>query len=103
MQLLLDINSDIYPVDLGDQLTVALAKSLGSDDDMGYDQGSGRESLAKDYEYVMYGKVFKCLEDKSSKVYTCPSSFACREQISDGDFNYYWLCAGLFLFRLAVC
>jgi len=68
MQLLLDINSDIYPVDLGDQLTVALAKSLGSDDDMGYDQGSGRESLAKDYEYVMYGKVFKCLEDKSSKV-----------------------------------
>ena len=70
MQLLLDVNTDIYPVELGDKLTVALAKSLTDNemDDGIFDQ-SGRASLADEYEYVMYGKVFKCLEDKGSKVY----------------------------------
>lgn len=71
MQLLLDVNTDIYPVELGDKLTVALAKSLTDNemDDGIFDQ-SGRASLADEYEYVMYGKVFKCLEDKGSKVST---------------------------------
>lgn len=70
MQLLLDVNIDIYPVELGDKLTVALAKSLTDNEmDDGVFNQSSRASLADDYEYVMYGKVFKCLEDKGSKVY----------------------------------
>jgi DNA-directed RNA polymerase I, II, and III subunit RPABC3 len=82
MQLLLDVNTDIYPVELGDKLTVALAKSLTDNemDDGIFDQ-SGRASLADEYEYVMYGKVFKCLEDKGSKV--CVSSpAACASCVS---------------------
>lgn len=31
---------------------------------VGYDQ-SGRKTLADDYEYVMFGKVFKFVEDTS--------------------------------------
>jgi len=59
MQLLLDINSDIYPLEINDKFLFALASSLSEDgEEEAWDQ-SKRATLADKYEYVMYGKVFK--------------------------------------------
>ncbi|GMI24795.1 hypothetical protein TeGR_g6048 [Tetraparma gracilis] len=64
--LLLDTNSQIYPLAAGERITLVLASTLsltGSPDDGGYNQSiaGGRDqvgSLADQYEYVMHGKVF---------------------------------------------
>ena len=59
--LLLDTNSEIYPIRLGDSLTVVLASTLsldGSPDDGTFNQ-TGEPTLADNYEYVMYGRVFE--------------------------------------------
>ena len=59
--LQIDINIDIYKLEIGTKFTLVLAPTLsldGTPEDPAYDQ-SGKESLADSYEYVMYGKVFK--------------------------------------------
>ncbi len=61
MDLLLDVNIDVYPIKHTDKFTLALASTLsldGTPDDGTFDQ-SRRKSLADKYEYVMYGKVYK--------------------------------------------
>lgn len=63
IDLVLDVNSEIYPVTLGDRLNIALSKTLNLDGSPS-DEGSWRPdatgpSLADKYEYVMYGKLFK--------------------------------------------
>ena len=78
MDLVLDINIDIYPVSQGDKLTVCLAPTLNIDGtDMEkakggshqtiYDSTIGvRPTLADKYEYVMYGRVFKYKDSSAS-------------------------------------
>jgi len=59
--LQIDLNIDIYKLEIGTKFTLALAPTLsldGTPEDPAYDQ-TGKESLADSYEYVMYGKVFK--------------------------------------------
>jgi DNA-directed RNA polymerase I, II, and III subunit RPABC3 len=67
MDLVLDVNTDIYPIELGERLTLALATSLdlkGRGDQGYWDYGeSERATLADRYEYVMYGRVFKYSPD----------------------------------------
>jgi len=70
MELVIDINTDIFPVDFGDKLTVSLATSLelkpskpvnDKKKDF-YDQQLGTDekpSLMDQYDYVMYGRVYK--------------------------------------------
>lgn len=61
MHMLLDVNTDIYPLQVDDKFTMALSSTLsldGTPDDATFDQ-SGRKSLADKYEYVMYGKLYK--------------------------------------------
>ena len=62
MDLILDINSLVYPVDLGDKFRLVLCNTLRED---GYpdhgewnpiDQGPSR---ADAFEYVMYGKIYR--------------------------------------------
>ncbi|KAL6079750.1 DNA-directed RNA polymerases I, II, and III subunit RPABC3 [Balamuthia mandrillaris] len=67
MQLVLDVNSDIYPVEIGEKFTMALASTLSADGEQDEEviYQSNRPSLADKYEYVMYGKVFKYVEDKN--------------------------------------
>jgi len=68
IQLLLDINSDIYPMDINDKFFFALASSLTEDgDEEAWDQ-TKRATLADKYEYVMYGKVFKYEKPEPSKI-----------------------------------
>ena len=68
MDVLLDVNIDIYPLSKKEKFTLALASTLsldGAPDDGTFDQ-SRRKSLADKYEYVMYGKVYKYSDTESS-------------------------------------
>eukprot|EP01117_Protostelium_nocturnum_P017077 TRINITY_DN6886_c0_g1_i1.p1 TRINITY_DN6886_c0_g1~~TRINITY_DN6886_c0_g1_i1.p1 ORF type:complete len:146 (+),score=47.24 TRINITY_DN6886_c0_g1_i1:72-509(+) len=67
MELVLDINVDIYPVEVSTKFSLVLASTLnldGTPDDGVFDP-SGKKTLADKYDYVMYGKVFKYAEEKS--------------------------------------
>lgn len=70
MELILDVNSEIYPLEVSTKFSLVLAENLNldgqpsvSDEDV-YDP-SGRKSLADKYEYVMFGKVFKFADEKT--------------------------------------
>jgi DNA-directed RNA polymerase I, II, and III subunit RPABC3 len=67
MELVLDINTDLYPIEIDTKLSFALASTLNLDGTAGesyYDQ-SNKETLADQYEYVMYGKVFQFYDEKA--------------------------------------
>lgn len=78
MDLILDVNVDIYPVNPGDKLTMCLATTLNLDGSAMprghvdtqrevYDRSVGvRSTLADDYEYVVFGKVFKYRDNSAS-------------------------------------
>lgn len=70
MDLTLDYNVELFPLQQDQQIALALATSLsrgppagGEGDEEGKDvevwrpDGKGRRGLEDDYEYVMYGKV----------------------------------------------
>ncbi|CAN3372033.1 hypothetical protein DIURU_001427 [Diutina rugosa] len=65
IKITLDINSELFPVKANDSLTIALASSLGNESSTMTSNGSWRppkgneRSLADDYDYVMYGTVYK--------------------------------------------
>lgn len=63
MEMLLDVSIEVYPLKVGERLNLALAKTLSLDGTPS-DEGSYRPdlvgpSLADNYEYVMYGRLFK--------------------------------------------
>ncbi|XP_075250185.1 DNA-directed RNA polymerases I, II, and III subunit RPABC3-like [Convolutriloba macropyga] len=65
MELILDVNTQIYPVDLGDKFRLSLVTTLREDggaDDGEYDPTDSTPNRANSYEYVMYGKVYR-IED----------------------------------------
>ncbi|ABN64440.1 16-kDa RNA polymerase subunit (common to polymerases I, II and III) [Scheffersomyces stipitis CBS 6054] len=69
IKISLDINSELFPVKANDSLTITLASSLGNESSMLTSNGSWRppkpddRSLADDYDYVMYGTVYKFEEN----------------------------------------
>ncbi|KAJ1841461.1 DNA-directed RNA polymerases I, II, and III subunit RPABC3 [Coemansia sp. RSA 2703] len=80
MSLILDINSELYPVDAGDKFKLTLASSLSLSDTKeqaafgkaeanwrSYINGEER-SLADDYDYVMFGRVYRYDDASGSKV-----------------------------------
>ncbi|KAJ2448969.1 DNA-directed RNA polymerases I, II, and III subunit RPABC3 [Coemansia sp. RSA 2336] len=81
MSLILDINSELYPLDAGDKFKLTLASSLSQGDSKeaaaafgkgesnwrAYVNGDER-SLADDYDYVMYGRVYRYDDASGSKV-----------------------------------
>ncbi|XP_038953305.1 DNA-directed RNA polymerases I, II, and III subunit RPABC3-like [Rattus norvegicus] len=78
VDLILDINIQIYPVDLGDKFRLVIASTLYDDDtldDGEYNPTDGRPSRADQFEYVMYGKVYRIEGDESStEAATCLSA-----------------------------
>lgn len=72
MDLKLDVNVDIYPLEVGDKFSLAMNSSLATDGtaDTGtfspdkFKQGG---SLMDIYEYVMHGKIFKFQEVEASQ------------------------------------
>lgn len=66
MGLDLDINSDLFMLEINDRFTCALSSTLaldGSADPGNFDQ-SGNPSLLDQYEYAMYGKLYKWKQDQ---------------------------------------
>lgn len=72
VKITLDINSEVFPVSDNDSLTITLASTLGNESSMLTASGSwrppkaGDRSLADDYDYVMYGTVYKFDETAGS-------------------------------------
>lgn len=89
MDLTLDYNIELFPLANGDSFAMALASSLSRDGgaptadgedgedkdrDVWRPDGKGRRGLEEDYDYVMYGKVYK-FDTGSSDVVTAYASF----------------------------
>lgn len=70
MQLELDVNTEIYPIQKDLTYFFALAKNLHGDDSKGlYSSDNNYEdSLFENYEYVMYGKIFECKQQDKDKM-----------------------------------
>jgi DNA-directed RNA polymerase I, II, and III subunit RPABC3 len=76
IKITLDINSDLFPVKTNDSLTVTLASSLSLEEDSNPHTATtswrppkaGEKSLADDYDYVMYGTVYKFEESSDDKM-----------------------------------
>ena len=74
MSLVLDVNSELYPIRSGEKFTLVIATSLATDGTMAENQGqfdamrdmNKPSSLAKDYDYVMFGKVYKFDENRAT-------------------------------------
>ena len=59
MDLILDVNTQLYPIELNEKFRLLLTTTLREDglpDDGEYDQGP---NLADSFEYVMYGKLYR--------------------------------------------
>ncbi|GFR42102.1 hypothetical protein Agub_g2944 [Astrephomene gubernaculifera] len=74
MELHIDINTELFPLQRNDKFSLVLAWTLNLDATPGsekYDAEfpaiSGRRTLMDNYDYVMYGKVFK-YKDNNTKV-----------------------------------
>ncbi|CAG5116303.1 unnamed protein product [Candidula unifasciata] len=69
MDLILDVNTLIYPVELGDKFRLVIATTLREDgcpDDGEFNPTSTGPSRADQFEYVMYGKVYRIEGDDGS-------------------------------------
>eukprot|EP00795_Rhopilema_esculentum_P016515 gene16515-7937_t len=68
MDMILDVNTQIYPVDLNDKFSVVLTTTLKVDetpDDGEYNPSDTGPSKADQFEYVMYGKSYRIDADDS--------------------------------------
>ncbi|KAG1716567.1 hypothetical protein ID866_619 [Astraeus odoratus] len=90
MDLSLDYNTELFPVSEGQTIAMALASSLSrtagptagadaadtedKDRDVWRPDGKGRRGLEEDYDYVMYGKVYK-FDGGTSEIVTVYASF----------------------------
>src|ERR1700733_3687727 len=62
LSLILDLNSELYPLQKDEIISLNFSSSLRLDgkEDKGWrDLGRGEHSLADDYDYVCYGKVYR--------------------------------------------
>ena len=73
MELTLDYNVEIFPLEIGQNVVLALASSLARDPAVSQDgtveedrdrdvwrpDGKGRRGFEDDYDYVMYGRVYR--------------------------------------------
>ena len=68
----LDVNTDIYPVEVADSLTIALSKTLELEGQLSSDAYDPtvltRATLAERYEYVSHGTVYNVQTEKGDVV-----------------------------------
>mmetsp|Transcript_4696 Transcript_4696/g.7867 ORF Transcript_4696/g.7867 Transcript_4696/m.7867 type:complete len:155 (-) Transcript_4696:12-476(-) len=106
VQMMLDINMDIYPVRLNEEFSVLIASTLTPGTDSAAEAGEFNQRmeespLFKEYEYIMFGRVFRYkLEPPNASVYASfggllmrlhgdPSNF--KEISLDSNMNIYLL------------
>lgn len=71
MELILDVNSLIYPVELGEKFRLMITVTLREDGyqtDNEWSVEDTRSVLADSFEYVMFGKVFRIEGDEGHDV-----------------------------------
>ncbi|XP_045207036.2 DNA-directed RNA polymerases I, II, and III subunit RPABC3-like [Mercenaria mercenaria] len=69
MDLILDVNTQLYPMDLADKFRMVIATTLNEDGtpaDSEYNPTDTGPSRADSFEYVMYGKVYRLEGDEIS-------------------------------------
>ena len=71
--LTLDVNTELYPLNVDDRMTVALALSLNldgsKDDGKGWREiGRGEQTLADEFDYVCHGKIYRFEEGDKDKM-----------------------------------
>ncbi|KAL1952051.1 hypothetical protein VTO73DRAFT_1200 [Trametes versicolor] len=100
MDLTLDYNIELFPLQSGQSFALALASSLsrapqgpaGADDedkdrDVWRPDAKGRKGLDDDYEYVMYGKVYR-FDGGSAEIVTAYASFGGLLMSITGSFRH---------------
>jgi len=98
MDLTLDYNNELYPLKAGQTFTLSLATSLSRGSAPGKDgegedkeqvwrpDGKGQKGIEEDYEYVMFGKVYKF--DTGKEVSTAYASFGGLLMSLTGSFRH---------------
>lgn len=71
--LTLDVNTELYPLNVDERMTVALALSLNldgsKDDGKGWREiGRGEQTLADEYDYVCHGKIYRFEEGEGDNI-----------------------------------
>ncbi|KAI0726417.1 RNA polymerase [Fomitopsis betulina] len=98
MDLTLDYNVELYPLQADQSFALALSSSLargpntaGDEDEKDRDvwrpDGKGRRGLEEDYEYVMYGKVYK-FDGGQQEIVTVYASFGGLLMSLTGSFRH---------------
>ncbi|KAI9428558.1 RNA polymerase [Lactarius indigo] len=101
MDLTLDYNSEIFPLNIGQDVALALASSLargpagsqegGEEEDRDRDvwrpDAKGRRGLEDDYGYVMYGRVYR-FDPGTGEVVTAYASFGGLLMSLTGSFRH---------------
>ncbi|KAK1319050.1 hypothetical protein QJS10_CPB04g01781 [Acorus calamus] len=87
MYMQLDVNTEIYPLHVGDKFTMVLAPTLNLDGtpDTGYFTQGGRKTLADKFEYVMHGKLYKIAEESNTGLVEVYVSFGGLLMMLRGD------------------
>lgn len=70
MDLILDVNTWVYPIELGDKFRLVLAVTLREDgypDSGEYNVAEVEGSRADSFEYVMHGKIYRIEGEEASK------------------------------------
>ncbi|KAH3742807.1 RNA polymerase II core subunit [Pelomyxa schiedti] len=83
----MDINVDVYPVEIGALYSIVIAHTLALDGtvETSYDPSADKPSLADRYDYVMYGKIFKWVEDPHGTRVGILASFGGLLMLLQGD------------------
>lgn len=68
-EIQLDINTEIYPLHVGDKIEILLSATLDENDragqtGLGYDSSKELGKRAEEFEYIMRGVIFKYVEKK---------------------------------------
>ncbi|KIW60571.1 hypothetical protein PV05_00778 [Exophiala xenobiotica] len=71
--LTLDVNTELYPLNVDERMTVALALSLNldgsKDDGKGWREiGRGEQTLADEFDYVCHGKIYRFEEGEGDNI-----------------------------------
>ncbi|KAL4328306.1 hypothetical protein AHAS_Ahas13G0186900 [Arachis hypogaea] len=98
----LDINSELYPLKVGQKFALLLVPTLNPDGtpDTGYYVQNNRLSLAENFEYVMYGKLYRVSEGSGREKAEINISFGGLLMMLKGEpsqFNKFELDQRLFL------
>ena len=69
-EIVLDVNTDVYPIREGGMYKVGITNAINLDDEEGdyYSIDNIKETSFKDYGYVMHGKVFRYELHEDNKI-----------------------------------